>query len=61
MNVKAAVCLGLFFIVTVKSDVRYPDFPKTCESPQQASGGSLSEMVGSVFAQCVVSIKKNIF
>jgi Serpin (serine protease inhibitor) len=52
MFVKVAFILGLFVVATVKSDVRQSDYPKTCQpGPAQASGGSLSDMVGSVFVQ----------
>lgn len=49
MDVKLAFFLGLFFIVTVNSDVRHPDVPKMCDNPSHASGGSLNQMVGSVY------------
>lgn len=67
MDVKLALVLGLFLVVTVKSDVRHPDAlktPKTCEGATSAHGGSLDQMVGSVITFRVTqssTLKLNLF
>lgn len=50
MDIKLAFFLGLFFIVTVKSDIKTSDIPKTCQGQGQSQSGGLSldEMVGLV-------------
>lgn len=49
MDTKLAFILGLLFLaVTVKSDVRHSNYPKTCQEATRASGGSLDDMVRSV-------------
>lgn len=54
MDVKLAFFLELFFIVMASSDVRHSDvrqadYPKTCQGPAEAPGGTPNQMVGSVY------------
>lgn len=48
MDIKLAFFLGLFLVVTVKSDIQKSDNRKSCQGPSHASGGSLDEMLGLV-------------
>lgn len=51
MDIKLAFFLGLFLVVTVKSDIQKSDNPRACQRQgrSQAGGGlSLDEMVGLV-------------
>lgn len=48
MDIKLAFFLGLFLVVTVKSDIQKSDNPKGCQGRSHASGGTLDEMLGLV-------------